>query len=420
MSKILIWTPQNSPRLTYTLHIMLEKILGVPFLITENIEEYKACSGPRFCYSPEEPPIENNLWIQAHPLLFEEHIVAQTIEPTPWKEYTLFFPTEQGAFPVDPLAISFYLLTRYEEYTNKASQDQHGRFKVSDSVSYRFGWHRKPMVNILSLALADKIKEYFPDFQPITLPYQLLTTYDVDIAYLYRGRRGFRLLGAMAKSFIFFRFHHGIKQIRGMLNLPVQDPYDRFELHRQLAATEGHKPVHFVLTAPLSRYDRNINPDSHAFKQLLEQLSSFSDIGIHPSYHSSERTELIRKEKQKLEEQWGNLITKSRQHYLKFQFPSTFEALIDAGIKEDYSLGWADEVGFRTGTTIPIPFFNLDLNQSRDLLLVPLHVMDGALYQLYNSEAEYQQAIEEIRSEVKKYGGTLVMLYHSNSKTHLF
>jgi hypothetical protein len=46
--------------------------------------------------------------------------------------------------------------------------------------------------------------------------------------------------------------------------------------------------------------------------------------------------------------------------------------------------------------------------------------MDGALYQLYNSEAEYQQAIEEIRSEVKKYGGTLVMLYHSNSKTHLF
>ena len=239
MSKILIWTPQNSPRLTYTLHIMLEKILGVPFLITENIEEYKACSGPRFCYSPEEPPIENNLWIQAHPLLFEEHIVAQTIEPTPWKEYTLFFPTEQGAFPVDPLAISFYLLTRYEEYTNKASQDQHGRFKVSDSVSYRFGWHRKPMVNILSLALADKIKEYFPDFQPITLPYQLLTTYDVDIAYLYRGRRGFRLLGAMAKSFIFFRFHHGIKQIRGMLNLPVQDPYDRFELHRQLAATEG-------------------------------------------------------------------------------------------------------------------------------------------------------------------------------------
>lgn len=205
-----------------------------------------------------------------------------------------------------------------------------------------------------------------------------------------------------------------------MLNLPVQDPYDRFELHRQLAATEGHKPVHFVLTAPLSRYDRNIDPDSHAFKQLLEQLSSFSDIGIHPSYHSSERTELIRKEKQKLEEQWGNLITKSRQHYLKFQFPSTFEALIDAGIKEDYSLGWADEVGFRTGTTIPIPFFNLDLNQSRDLLLVPLHVMDGALYQLYNSEAEYQQAIEEIRSEVKKYGGTLVMLYHSNSKTHLF
>jgi len=417
---MLIFVPQITPRIRYTFDIILNGLLGTAYELTDRYSYFDTYTGPKLGYSAN--PLENptHLWIEAVPLLFEENIYNQTITPTSWNEYTLFFPTSQGLFPIDPLAVSFYLVSRYEEYFDTNEKDQHNRFQAKGSVSFQLGFHRKPMVNILALAIAEKIGEKFPEFSYQKPAYQKLTTYDVDIAYQYRGKGLFRLFGSLAKSLLKFDLLTFQKVLKGAFHMAHEDSFDRFDLHKKLAINEQIRPIHFVLTAPFSKFDKNIDPHHPEFQKMVHYLKTFSDIEIHPSYHSSENEKLISKEIALLGTKTGFAITKSRQHFLKFRFPDTFEALMEAGIQEDYSLGWHDEAGFRNSVTIPVPFFNLKTNRPTDLLLVPLTVMDGALYHLYDSIEMCLNTIHLLQQEVEKYGGVFVVLYHNNSKKHLF
>ena len=272
----------------------------------------------------------------------------------------------------------------------------------------------------MAYALGEEIQKNYPSFQFKKPEYKSLTTYDVDIAYQYRGKSLFRFIGSIGKSFLHLDFKTIGKNLKGALGLKHEDSFDRFYLHQELAHVEHSKPIHFILTTPFSKYNKNISPKSKAYRALIKYLIQFSEIGLHPSYLSSERPELFLKEKNLLEKKGQLKITKSRQHYLRFQFPSTFEALIEAGIEEDYSLGWHDEAGFRLSTTIAVPFFNILTNRVRPLTLVPLSAMDGALFHCYKSLEECKEVVCELRNEVQLSGGNFVILYHNNSKKHLF
>jgi len=417
---MLIFVPQITPRIRYTFDIMLNGLLGTAYELTDQFDKFDSFSGPKLAYSDQ--PLENpyHLWIEATPLLFEENIYNQTITPTSWNDYTLFFPTSRGLFTIDPLAVSFFLISRYEEYYETFEKDHHHRFQAKSSVSYQLGFHRKPIVNILAIAIAEKIQEKFPEFSYQKPAFQKMTTYDVDIAYQYRGKGLFRLFGSLAKSLLKFDFLTFQKVLKGAFHFAHEDSFDRFDLHKKLAIDEQIRPIHFILTAPFSKFDKNIDPHHPEFQKLVHYLQTFSEIGVHPSYHSSENEKLISKEIALLETKTGFAITKSRQHFLKFRFPDTFEALIEAGIQEDYSLGWHDEAGFRMSITIPVPFFNLKTNLQTHLLLVPLTVMDGALFHLYDSINMCLNTLHLLQQEVEKNGGIFVVLYHNNSKKHLF
>lgn len=417
---MIIYVPDITPRITFTLDVLFTRLLETSYTITQNLNELSSYPGVKIAYSPQPITLENVIWIEAVPLLFEEKITLQTIEVTKWNQYNLFFPTQHGAFSIDPFAVSFFLLTRYEEYYSNNKTDKHNRFPVTASVSYQLGFHRKPIVNLLTIALAEKIQEVNPDFKYQLPEFKTITTYDVDIAYKFKGKRIYRWAGSLLKSLFHFDFSSLSNLLKATFHLPHNDSFDRFHLHKALALKEDNRPIHFILTAPFSKFDKNIDPKTKTFQKMIHELGQFSEIGLHPSYNSSLNNSLITKEKSTLEKRCGFEVTKSRQHFLRFKFPSTFEALIEAGFSEDYSLGWHDEAGFRTSTTIPIPFFNVTTNQIRPLTLYPLTAMDGSLFHCCNSLEECLDVIQQLRIEVQKYGGTFVLLYHNNSEKHLF
>lgn len=417
---MLVYVPQITPRVQFTLDVILGRLLNISYDITTDLSVFETCPSEKLAYSPT--PIEKDckIWIEAHPLLFEAKIQKQEIIPTIWNGIRLFFPTSRGAFPIDLFAVSFYLLSRYEEYNPESKKDQHNRFPVTESVSYQLGFHRKPVVNMLAFALGEEIKKHYPSFEFKKPEFKTLTTYDVDIAYQYRGKDLVRFIGSLGKSLLHFDFKTIEKKIKGALGIQHEDSFDRFHLHHELALKEQSKPIHFILTTPSSKYNKNISPTSKTFSELINILKQFSEIGLHPSYLSTERPELFKKEKNLLEKKGNIRVSKSRQHYLRFQFPTTFESLIEAGFQEDYSLGWHDEAGFRLSTTVPIPFFNIETNSIRPLILVPLTAMDGALYHCYETLEECKKVVEDLRNEVQINGGAFVILYHNNSKKHLF
>ena len=142
-------------------------------------------------------------------------------------------------------------------------------------------------------------------------------------------------------------------------------------------------------------------------------MKKFADIGIHSSYYSDIQHS-IAEEKQTLEQIGGFKIHCSRQHFLKVKFPDTFRQLIEAGITDDYSLGFTDRIGFRNGMAIPFPFFDVAANKTTPLMLHPLLIMDSAAVQALGYKESYREGVAELIREVKTIGGDMTALWHSN------
>jgi hypothetical protein len=397
---MLIFTPLITPRISYTFRVIFERILNCSVDFTTKVDDFSAAQGPKIAYSSNK--IETPLWVEATSLLFEKNIVKQNIITEKWKEFPLFFPTKNGNFSIDMPAVIFFLISRYEEYYEDNLLDKHGRFPCRHSVAYQLGWHRKLMVHRLAIALAETIKAHYPQFVYKTPQFVELSTHDVDIAYQYKGKPWWRWCGAMAKAILQCRFQHANNYLKVSFGKEVSDPFDNFE-------PEPTKPIYFILTSNFTKYDKNISPDSTAFRELINHLKNFAEIGIHPSYYSSEKPSLIEKEKKKLEDVSQLVITKSRQHFLRFRFPDTFQELIKEGITDDYSLGWHDEAGFRASIAVPYPFFDLVKNEETQLLLHPLALMDCVF-----TNAVEQTVLIELREEIKAMGGILIVLTHNS------
>ena len=378
--------------------------------ITDDINYYGNYDDVKFAYCHDEI---QGIRFTPTSLLFETDIIRQDIIPVEWKECKLFFPVINSALPFDPFAVGFYLITRYEEYLENYAKDKHDRFDIHNAVSYQHGFHRIPMVNIVANEIGSILKNQFSEFVLPKKTFNQIDTYDIDIAYQYKGKGFGRFVGSMAKSILSCSFVKTKKLIQVLFGKEVEDEFDTYKFHRQRAIEKNSRPIHFVLTAPFGKYDRNVSPHSKAFENLIQQLSQFSDVGLHPSYYSSVKPELLKKEKELLEKKLGASVTKSRQHYLKFEFPDTFNQLIENGIEDDYSLGWPNEVGFRASIAVPFPFFDLIRNCETKLMLHPLTIMDGAFDSICSTE-EKNEIINILTKEIKKSGGEMVLLRHNS------
>jgi hypothetical protein len=149
---------------------------------------------------------------------------------------------------------------------------------------------------------------------------------------------------------------------------------------------------------------------------LVLQISSFAEVGIHPSYRSSEKKHFPSDEVRHLSGLTGKKIRQSRQHFLKMEFPATYQQLIEAGITDDYSLGYADDAGFRAGMARPFPFFDLKGNTATKLTLHPFCFMEASYqYYLNMGPDETKARLEAMIKNVRDVGGIFYPIWHNES-----
>ena len=90
--------------------------------------------------------------------------------------------------------------------------------------------------------------------------------------------------------------------------------------------------------------------------------------------------------------------------------------IIKAGISEDYSMGYPDEPGFRSGIARPYLFYNLSRAIQTNLKIIPFQVMDGTLYDYKKLDPEKsKEVILRIINETRKVGGLFVSIWHNTS-----
>jgi hypothetical protein len=412
-TKILIFAPEITSRIEYTFEFLFQTILGVDLVFSSNPEEFLQSELPKINYSPTN--LNSGLFLKAHSILFEKNITIQEIEFVEYRQMKLFFPTSNDSFlPFDPFAAAFYLISRYEEYLGKTT-DEHERFTDSENTLVRLGIQKKPIVDQMAYWVAEKISEQFPEFKIQKRTFQLITTIDVDNAWAFKNKSLIISLGGIAKAML-HRHWDELKQRTVVFLRLRNDPYDTYQYILETYQSKPDQLIFFFLIGDRNQFDRNISYKNKPFRKLIASLASVCKVGIHPSYASNDKPWLFEKEKERLEKIIHQPVTHSRQHYLKLKLPKTYQNLLKSGITDDYTMGFASLVGFRAGTCTPFPFFDLSRNKRTVLIIHPFQTMDVTLKNYMHLKP--QQAwhlIEELMLEVKKVNGTFISLWHNES-----
>lgn len=320
---------------------------------------------------------------------------------------------------LDIFATSFFMLTRWEEYVNK-KRDSHNRFPATESLAYKQGFLDRPIVNeyvewlkkeLLKLDCSMKFKER---------KFELFLTHDVDNLYMWKGwPQVIRIaLGDIVKrkdpSLAYERFaeYFLIKREK------IKDPFDTFDWLMDKSEAVGVKSRFYFMSGGVTSYDNNYKIDEPRALELIENIKRRGHtIGIHPSYNAYNDFEQFKKEKELLEEIVGETIVEGREHYLRFEVPTTWQIWEDHGMQVDTTCGYADKEGFRCGVCYPYSVFNVLTRKKLKLKERPLTVMEGsfATYQPNISSTEMLKKIEDLIEKVKQYNGEFVLLWHNSS-----
>ncbi len=410
---LVVFTHEITNRLRYIFEFLLEDILRVPVLITDDLHEFNGSSFPKINYSLL--PLDCSLKMSPHPILFQHDINFQSLEAVPFNNEVYFFQSSADSFlPFDPFAASFYLVSRYEEYLMR-ELDEHNRYPSHRSVLYQNHLLHKPVVNQWAYIVAEKIKQHYAGFEYQPPHFNFRSTIDIDNAWAYKNKSWLRTAGALAKGVLKGSRQQNEERLQ-VLRGEKEDPYETYDFIRQLYHGQNELLHFFILLSKTSKYDRNISPGNEQLRQLIRDLSEDYELGIHPSYRSTKNKRELRREIKMLESITRKKVRSSRQHFLRLELPTTYRRLIKAGIHHDYTLGYADQVGFRAGTSSAFWFYDLKKDTPTKLRIHPFQFMDVALKNhLKLSPDEAWVIIGKMMQEIRNYGGTFISLWHNES-----
>jgi hypothetical protein len=412
--RILIYSPRGaSPRLGYIVQTLFGDFAGLDAVVTTSREEFLGADMVKVAYGH----IDNQgvPSIPAAGLLFETGINSDKPDFVMHKGMPVLFPFEHegNLIPFDIFAASFWLLSRYEEYQPYAA-DAHGRFPATEGIMHRAGLLLKPIVNTWLHYLLERLKSLSPAMK-INLPgYHYLPTFDIDTAWAFRHKPIYRQAGGLIKSLINRNFK-SIRHRLAVLSGKQRDPFDTYDeiisIHN-----ERERPLFFFLVGERGTFDRNTHPGNRHFRELVRALDRYGVTALHPSYGSCEDAAVVLAEAKTLGMITGRQVTQSRQHFLRIKLPTTCRVLIESGIMEDYSMGFADQPGFRAGTCSPFMFYDLERDEITPLRIFPLTVMDGTLRDYMQlTPPEATGIIQTLHQNVRAHHGTFISLWHNES-----
>ncbi len=402
---ILIYAHTSTKRLQYICKFIFKEQLGIAYSLTIDAESFKKHEGFKINYSDVSFDAAFN--IRPHHLLFEKDVKEQEIKCFEVNGHKAFFKTSQGDFPFDIFATVFYLITRYEEYLPH-KKDMYGRYAHENSLASREGFLKIPLVNIWLHDFLKKLKSAISNLQYQLPVFSFLPTYDIDIAWSYKNKGLMRTVGGFIKK-------PSLERLRVLAGFK-KDPYNCYDFLDALHKDHNLEPIYFFLVATsTSTYDKNISPFNSTMWHLIKQHAKRYDIGLHPSWKSNSSFKILKRERKIIEDASHARVTKSRQHYIKFDLPVTMEHLLEAGIENDYSMGYGSINGFRASVASSFNWYNLETETPTRLRIHPFCFMDANSY--YEQKLTADDAYKEMvyyYSQCQKVNGAFISIFHNN------
>ncbi len=413
MSKIRIISSFTSPRLIYTCDLIFRNYFSSDFEIV-TVKEPTAINGPAITYGNGSSTRGGLINIPAGGLLSETGVREISWKCATHEDLPYLFENEYpGAdLPFDLFGFVFFMITRYEEY-HPTGRDRYGRFLATQSSAWQHGFLQIPIVDLWIDKLGKLINRSFGTDLKFKGAFSVLPTIDIDQPLAYKGK-GLRNIFGFFRDLSLLRFPN-LKDRVGYL-LYGKDPFDTFDYIRQMFRESDLTPVIFVLNQFNPPLDLNHIYDTTEWIELLNELKDWAEIGAHPSLYARDSLKSIELEITSLSKSTGRSITKSRQHYLRINIPHIYAKLSQLGIKDDFSMGYPDQIGFRAGVARSFYWYDLHLECATELRIHPCPLMDVTLrYYMNLSPDTAIKKCQDIFQSIKDVKGQMVFIWHNSN-----
>lgn len=409
---LLIYTSNITNRVKYIMQYVFEERLGIEYSITDDKDVYqRTVTSFKIAYTNEF--CNEGLYLYAERLLFEKEIKRIALHEKFSNGIAILFAHDKtSALPFDVFAAIFYLISRYEEYLNDP-RDTHGNYIFTNSILYKLNVLDTPLVEQWIELLKDALAKNFPSIQFKNHKSKFGLSFDIDVAYAYKNRSAAILASGFIKKMFSLNFGDAKDQLLALLNRK-EDMYDTYQYI--FSSIKNTNSIFFFDMGRYGRFDKNPSYKNKKFRHLIQSISEKALVGIHPSYTSNSKSNLVTTEKNKLQQITGKPVTASRQHYLKLNLPSTYNLLISNNIVEDFTMGYSGYYGFRAGTCNSFLFFDLVNDRQTQLRLYPFAYMEVTFNNYLNLTIdEAKKIISKLVETVKKYNGTFIPLWHNST-----
>lgn len=316
---------------------------------------------------------------------------------------------------VDLLGGAFFLLSRYEEIV-LPERDAHERFPAAASIAYREGFLDRPLVNEYLALLRWALRALWPDLAFRQREYRVLLSHDVDEPWGAAGQTlGTRARDAIADLLLRADPLTALRRFSPAL-------YDTFGFLMDESERRGlTSAFYFLAGASEPGIEGHYEIGDERIRALLREIDRRGhEIGLHPSYHTFRDADRLRRELAALDkvcrqEGLPRPPRGGRQHYLRWENPTTWRLWEDAGLDYDSTLTFADHAGFRCGVCYEYPVFDLRARQRLTLRERPLVVMEGSLLQYQRlSWPETAATIARLSDVCRRHRGDFTLLWHNS------
>jgi hypothetical protein len=318
----------------------------------------------------------------------------------------------------------FFMLSRYEEAV-LPDRDAHGRFPSSASFAGREGFLDRPIVNEYVEVLWACIKRLWPSIKRKDRSFRVVPTHDVDCpayyAYYPKKEIFMKMAGDLVKRCSPGTALRRWRTLRDVGSGRALDPFDTFDWLMDLSESSGWTSTFNFIAGGDTKFDRPRYSFGHKLvRDLLESIKARGhEIGFHPSYATMTDGAAWKRELEALRAAApGATIRGGRQHYLRFEVPTTWRFWDEAGLEYDSTLTYADVAGFRCGTCYDFPVFDLKSRKELRLRERPTIVMESTIisdrYMGFGTGDEARILVGTLKERCRTFNGDFVLLWHNS------
>jgi peptidoglycan/xylan/chitin deacetylase (PgdA/CDA1 family) len=449
---LIIQTPANRlTERTYILSVLLGEFLGLAFQIQPGDgnrvvigmadSEQTLELADHFFAQPQATWLKlNSLPVQPLKVWEDIHLAASLVRPSipviygndPTDVGFLTHSEQEIKLGLDIFGSAFFMLTRYEEVV-KPDRDRFDRFPATASLAVQENFLDRPIINEYLEILWACLKSLWPGLTRQTRQYKMYVSHDVDEPFRFAFSGAKRLLQRCAGDLRYRKSPTAaLKSMVSwsevkLLGRADRDPANTFSQIMDLSEQHNlQSAFYFITDHSAGEIDGVYQMDHPLIRKLLREIHDRGhEIGLHTSYNTYRDPQQTEREFAILQKacsaegiqqtQWGG-----RQHYLRWQTPTTFQNWDRAGLDYDSTLGYAEQIGFRCGTCYEFPVFDLVQGKALRLRERPLCVMEVSVTReaymgLSIATGAAFDAIHAIQKYCQQFNGSFTLLWHNTS-----